>query len=51
MEKETSGASWQQKLGTILNSVDPQYMSEYKKGYLQAHFYTTGERGNNKRYM
>ena len=47
-ERRSYGASWKQKLGTIWNSVDPQYMSEYKKGYLQAHFYTTGEKQQHK---
>lgn len=51
MEEETCGASWQQKLGTIWNSIDPQRISEYEKGYLQAQFYTTGERSNNTKYM
>lgn len=33
------------------NSVAPQYMSEYKIGFLKARFYTTAERANNTKYM
>lgn len=39
------------KNGTISNSVAPQYMSENKKGFLKALFYTTAKRVNNTKYM